>query len=383
MLFDEIGLFSSKSFVSPGSIGGKIKKYRELRGWTQRELGLRAGFSESTADVRIGQYENNKRIPKEKVLKDIASALEIDETALFDADLLNKNRMYHALFDIEDFHGLHPVKIGEAYYLEFSGKTVLSSNGVSRYDSYAFLKKWYEKRQKYMPSNGDTNEEREKKTAEYAFWRGGYPHNEATETSDRLKDQMRMDLLQAEMDALNAKMKSADEMLRIETALDEVKSTVLSSHKTIEMESDLIFLIKKTVENGLGIERFSPEEKLEINYDQMHLLSLRTEEILSNDNKKRLYADLVYGIEDIRRYGINISQKIVSRKNELFISYFYPASKYVFFENLEKNWDDISYIMKRKQWWSKDEMDELEKKFRDKVTGVNDVAFSEALNGAE
>ena len=39
--------------------------------------------------------------------------------------------------------------------------------------------------------------------------------------------------------------------------------------------------------------------------------------------------------------------------------------------------------MKRKQWWSKDEMDELEKKFRDKVTGENDVAFSETLSDSE
>ena len=73
-------LYDSKPFVSPGSIGGKIKKYRELRGWTQKELGLRAGFAESSADVRIAQYEKNKRIPKENVLKDIAVALGIDET---------------------------------------------------------------------------------------------------------------------------------------------------------------------------------------------------------------------------------------------------------------------------------------------------------------
>ena len=45
--------------ISPGSIGGKIKKYRELRGWTQKELGIRCGFTESTADVRIAQYEIN------------------------------------------------------------------------------------------------------------------------------------------------------------------------------------------------------------------------------------------------------------------------------------------------------------------------------------
>ena len=43
-------------FISPGSIGAKIKKIREYRGLTQKILGIRCGFSDATADVRIGQY---------------------------------------------------------------------------------------------------------------------------------------------------------------------------------------------------------------------------------------------------------------------------------------------------------------------------------------
>ena len=105
MLFDKIGFFDSKSNVSPGSIGGKIKRFRELRGWTQKELGLRAGFSESTADVRIAQYEKNKRVPKENVLKDIAYALEIDETALLilknKATRIPSDKKNTAVFDIK------------------------------------------------------------------------------------------------------------------------------------------------------------------------------------------------------------------------------------------------------------------------------------------
>lgn len=36
----------------------------------------------------------------------------------------------HALFDLEDFHGLHPVKINGRYYLEFSGPTLLQKNSI-------------------------------------------------------------------------------------------------------------------------------------------------------------------------------------------------------------------------------------------------------------
>lgn len=110
MAFDIMKLFEDDDYVSPGSIGGKIKRIRELRKYTQKQLGDFCGFSKTSADVRIAQYEKNKKVPREKALNDIAQALKIDECALFDADMLPYNRMYHALFDMEDFHGLHPVK---------------------------------------------------------------------------------------------------------------------------------------------------------------------------------------------------------------------------------------------------------------------------------
>ena len=95
-MYFEIG---KKEYISPGTIGGKIKRIREHLGLSQKQLGLRCGFSEATADVRIRQYESNKKVPRETALKKLCSALEIEEHALFDADLLPNNAMYHALFD--------------------------------------------------------------------------------------------------------------------------------------------------------------------------------------------------------------------------------------------------------------------------------------------
>ena len=57
-----------ENWVSPGSLGQKIKKIRMLRKYTQKELGVMCGFSFSSADVRIAQYEKNKKIPREKIL---------------------------------------------------------------------------------------------------------------------------------------------------------------------------------------------------------------------------------------------------------------------------------------------------------------------------
>ena len=43
------------------TLGEKIKKYRELRGLTQRELGQKVGFSAGTEDSRIRKYEKNMK----------------------------------------------------------------------------------------------------------------------------------------------------------------------------------------------------------------------------------------------------------------------------------------------------------------------------------
>lgn len=44
------------------SVGYKIRAIHDLRGMTQKELGIKAEFSAATADVRIRQYKSHKMI---------------------------------------------------------------------------------------------------------------------------------------------------------------------------------------------------------------------------------------------------------------------------------------------------------------------------------
>ena len=204
-----MSLFDKKTSVSPVSIGGKIKKYRTIRGWSQRELGIKCGFSLSTADVRIQQYESCKKIPRKEVLKSIADALQVDVCTFFNADIFSISTMYHVLFDMEDFFGLHPVKIGENYYLEFSGETVLHQY-ISKQVFQDFFSDWYEERKKYQPYVSDTDEEKERKAMEYALLHGQYPFRLDIEIYERMRDRIRMAQLQEEMDTLKEKMKQYD-----------------------------------------------------------------------------------------------------------------------------------------------------------------------------
>lgn len=64
------------------SIGMRIKRIREFRKLTQKELGIQCGFNEDNADVRIRQYENDSKIPREENLKNISKVLKISYSVL-------------------------------------------------------------------------------------------------------------------------------------------------------------------------------------------------------------------------------------------------------------------------------------------------------------
>lgn len=88
------------------TIGKRIRFIRNLRGMTQKQLGMEIGFDERTADIRIAQYEAGTRTPKEKVIAALASALEVSPSALAVPDLETDTGFMHTLFTLEDEHGL-------------------------------------------------------------------------------------------------------------------------------------------------------------------------------------------------------------------------------------------------------------------------------------
>ena len=57
------------------AVGDRIKRARNLRGMTQKELGIAIGFEEKSADIRIAQYESNTRTPKDVMY----TLFELDE----------------------------------------------------------------------------------------------------------------------------------------------------------------------------------------------------------------------------------------------------------------------------------------------------------------
>lgn len=86
--------------------GERIKNIRKMRGLTQKELGLAAGFESATADIRIAQYESDNRTPKTNLLNAMADKLEVSPYALAEPQIETELSLLHTLFAIEDLYGL-------------------------------------------------------------------------------------------------------------------------------------------------------------------------------------------------------------------------------------------------------------------------------------
>jgi len=193
------------ALVPTSTIGGKIKQIRKHRGLTQEELGIKCGFPEESARIRISQYENNSRIPKDNVISDLATALQIDPYSLYETDLYIERRAKHVLFELEDLYGIHPIEIDGNIYLNFSYKNDF-------FESTFFLKKWHEMYEKYKPSPDSTNQIYGKKQKAYDLWRYEYPLNEPEAYwQKRNLLQMKKERLEAELEKVNQELNSTEE----------------------------------------------------------------------------------------------------------------------------------------------------------------------------
>ena len=85
------------------TVGDKIRKYRLEQGYTQKELAIKAGLSESA----VRNYELGNRTASQDQLEKIASALKISPFALADPNFDTYISVMHSLFALEDQYGLH------------------------------------------------------------------------------------------------------------------------------------------------------------------------------------------------------------------------------------------------------------------------------------
>lgn len=145
------------------AIGERIRLFRSRKGLLQKQLGMLLGFSEKTAEVRIAQYENDARAPKEDLVKQMAQVLDVRPEAIRVPDIDTYVGLAHTLFTLEDRYGLKAGNI--------DGELCIRLDKYHRevHAMFALLQIWAEKAKQL------SDEEISKE--EYDDWRYHYPDN--------------------------------------------------------------------------------------------------------------------------------------------------------------------------------------------------------------
>ena len=144
------------------AIGERIRFIRNLRGMTQKYLGMAVGFPERAADVRMAQYESGTRTPKADLTNEIAHVLDVSPSALGVPDIDTEIGLMHTFFAMED---LYAIKIGE-----INGEVCLRLDKTDFNKWHSMLERfrpWLEEKQRL--ERGEITKE------EYDQWRYTYP----------------------------------------------------------------------------------------------------------------------------------------------------------------------------------------------------------------
>ena len=145
------------------AIGERIKLFRTRKKLTQRELGVAAGLSEQTADVRMAQYESGTRTPKADLTKKLACALKVSPHAITVPDIDSYVGLMHTLFALEDKYGFEIVNRDGEINLRLDPTSRSFLNLIDDFRA------WHEKAE-LMRNEAITKEE-------YDNWRYNFPES--------------------------------------------------------------------------------------------------------------------------------------------------------------------------------------------------------------
>ena len=164
------------------AIGERIRFIRNLRGMTQKYLGMAIGFDEKTADVRMAQYESGTRTPKADLTATLANTLDVSPKALDVPDIDSDIGLMHTLFALEDLRGL---QIGE-----IDGEVCLrldKSRGMTNVGMLDMLTAWQREASKLKA--GEITKE------QYDQWRYNYPKFDTSQIWAKVPSQELSDYL--------------------------------------------------------------------------------------------------------------------------------------------------------------------------------------------
>ena len=158
------------------SIGERIRFLRVLRGMTQKYLGTMVGFPESTADVRLAQYDAGTRTPKEDLTKTLAGALSVSDRALAVPNIEDEYGVMHTLFVLEDLYGLTIEQQGSGTVFRIDDTKTPEAAKLAKHVAL-----WGDFSAKYRAGSISRDE--------YNHWRYNYPESDDSQIQAKIPSQ--------------------------------------------------------------------------------------------------------------------------------------------------------------------------------------------------
>ena len=160
---------NTNNSIYPLTLGKKIKKLRLLRGLSQKELGIKVGFSPETADTRIRQYEKDAMAPKSEIRNKLAEALDVDISALSDNAITGEKDIMQMLFFLEENYGMTIQKKDDNSFC-FN----ISSNSIAESEADIFvdyLSVWYDGYLRYHHKSIKEEKDDTSSDRKYLLWK--------------------------------------------------------------------------------------------------------------------------------------------------------------------------------------------------------------------
>ena len=155
------------------TIGENIRRIRQERGLTQRQLGELVGASEAY----IRAYESGRRNPKPASLEKIAEALAVNPEVLTNSDF-DGIKAIHRLFQI--------FRQYDGHLFEYQDKDGNDMVGIS-FGTLALMNSWLDRYEEYMEEVEECNKIKDVKSrgeallkaeADFNLWMDIYPESE-------------------------------------------------------------------------------------------------------------------------------------------------------------------------------------------------------------
>jgi transcriptional regulator with XRE-family HTH domain len=182
--------------TSAKRVGQRIRKIREERGLSQKELGDLVGLS---AD-RVQKYENGYRKAKADLTEKIAEALGVSVLAIEEPTLSEQENSMYAMFELESRYGMSIERVsdGDTY------KYFLAADSNTDKKLYDYMNRWFDEYAKYRAALGiaSTVSEKEKALHDYHSWQWSFAQTKMK--SDKIDKKAQQEAILKKIEELKA-----------------------------------------------------------------------------------------------------------------------------------------------------------------------------------